>query len=600
MAFDMTPIDYAGMTGLRGQPDPRVLAQQQQQIDIQQQQANQQRQQMMAQQAKAQQEAQQEQAYQASVQEVLKNPTPENFASVQLRFPKQADAIKAVFEQRDEATKDSDFKTSAQLYGLLQAGRTDDAKRIVQGRIDAAKAAGMQQDVEEDTVLLNTLNEDPKKAQGLLGLQMSAVRPDKFAAIQEQLRLSQGGGDGFTLGAGDIRYDAAGNVIASSPYRPQFMTDPETGKLIAVTAGNGTGPAGGFEAVMEGWLFPTEGGYAAKDGRSGAPVNFGINQKANPDIDVKNLTRDRAKQLYMDRYWKPSGADTITDPKLQAIQMDTAVNFGVDVAKGMLAQSSGDPQKYLDLREQRYRRIGGSDLPVWLKRNADLAAYTGGAGGGITVQALTGGKPPEAKPSRMSPEEVRAEGLDENVVYYRGKDGVPQAVSGQTKQTAAKQLSETVIKRLTPQIEIRDTMNRLAGAFQNDFGGNTWTGGLENTVQGLTGAGTPGQRDWWAEFKSMDNQVRNQLFGSALTEHEKKAYEDTTISPRMDPNEIKRNLARRRQIINSALQRQQTLLKSNRYDTDAVDALFQSFDPQATSPTRAAGGFRILRVRPKG
>jgi hypothetical protein len=32
----------------------------------------------------------------------------------------------------------------------------------------------------------------------------------------------------------------------------------------------------------------------------------------------------------------------------------------------------------------------------------------------------------------MTPQEVAAEGLDPNVVYYRGEDGVPQAVSGQS------------------------------------------------------------------------------------------------------------------------------------------------------------------------
>ncbi|MHB0965497.1 MAG: hypothetical protein ACYC36_03495, partial [Bellilinea sp.] len=43
----------------------------------------------------------------------------------------------------------------------------------------------------------------------------------------------------------------------------------------------------GFDGVVQGVL-SREGGYNASDGKSKAPVNMGINQAANPDVDVKN------------------------------------------------------------------------------------------------------------------------------------------------------------------------------------------------------------------------------------------------------------------------------------------------------------------------
>jgi hypothetical protein len=135
----------------------------------------------------------------------------------------------------------------------------------------------------------------------------------------------------------------------------------------------------GFDGFYGGFLAPHEGGYTPSDG-NGAPANFGVNQKANPDVDVRNLTPQAAKQIMHDRYWVPSGADKLP-PGLAEIQGDTAVNMGVSAAQQLLQQSGGDPAKYLQLREQRYRAIAQNDpskaqsLPGWLQRNQELGQY---------------------------------------------------------------------------------------------------------------------------------------------------------------------------------------------------------------------------------
>lgn len=140
----------------------------------------------------------------------------------------------------------------------------------------------------------------------------------------------------------------------------------------------------GFENFYANFLSAHEGGYTDNDG-NGSPANFGINQGANPDIDVLNLTPTEAKQILHDRYWVASGADRLP-AALAAVHGDTAINMGVGAANELLAQSGGDPQKYLDLRDARYRSIAAPDsdkakyLPLWLGRNEDLRNFAGDGG----------------------------------------------------------------------------------------------------------------------------------------------------------------------------------------------------------------------------
>lgn len=113
-------------------------------------------------------------------------------------------------------------------------------------------------------------------------------------------------------------------------------------------------------------IFDLEGGYVAKDGRSNAPANFGINQKANPDIDVKNLTKDQAKQIYKTRYWDAINADSLPE-NMRLVAMDTAVNQGVDTAKELLAKSDNDPVKFTELRIEKYKSLNQSEnIDGWI------------------------------------------------------------------------------------------------------------------------------------------------------------------------------------------------------------------------------------------
>lgn len=170
-------------------------------------------------------------------------------------------------------------------------------------------------------------------------------------------------------------------------------------------------------------------------------------------------------------------------------------------------------------------------------------------------------------------------------------------LQGETKPLG-NPIPEGAAKGFEGQLGIYGTLKRSAGGFKDDYAGNTLTGGMENTAQGLFGTGTPGQRDWWANFQSTDNQIRNELFGSALTDTEKRAYEGTTITPRMDPAQIKTNLARREEIIKGALARRYDFMKANGYSPDAIKALAgeyaADFEAPAAPPPPPASGLPPL------
>lgn len=131
-----------------------------------------------------------------------------------------------------------------------------------------------------------------------------------------------------------------------------------------------------FHRFYASFVVSHEGGYVENDG-NGSPANYGINQGANPDIDVLSLNQPLAEQLLYQRYWLASGADQLPS-SLAMVHGDTAINMGVKAANELLAQSGGDPGTYLELRDERYRAIAATDpdkanyLSLWLARTDDL------------------------------------------------------------------------------------------------------------------------------------------------------------------------------------------------------------------------------------
>src|SRR3990167_1724446 len=132
-------------------------------------------------------------------------------------------------------------------------------------------------------------------------------------------------------------------------------------------------------------LISREGGYNRKDGKSGMPVNFGINQRANPDIDVAKLTKERAKEIYRERYWNAIGGDKLA-PATAVVALDAAALQGPGVAKQLIEDSNGDPDIMIQMRRKQLIALATADpeqrpyLEGWLKRLDGLAAQISGMG----------------------------------------------------------------------------------------------------------------------------------------------------------------------------------------------------------------------------
>lgn len=83
-----------------------------------------------------------------------------------------------------------------------------------------------------------------------------------------------------------------------------------------------------------------EGGLTKDPDDPGGLTNFGISQKAYPNLDILNLTIDHAKDIYHKDYWLPCSCDSF--PPAVAISLfDCAVNQGTGRAIRLLQLGLG-------------------------------------------------------------------------------------------------------------------------------------------------------------------------------------------------------------------------------------------------------------------
>jgi len=159
-----------------------------------------------------------------------------------------------------------------------------------------------------------------------------------------------------------------------------------------------------------------EGGYVENDAGKG-PSKFGINKAANPDVDVKSLTKDQARELYKKRYWDAIGGDSLAakNPALAKVAFDTAVNMGPAKAKQLVEQSQGDPNTILAMRQQHYDKLIENDpkkfAPYkagWQSRLADLAtsAIPAAEAGTLPQQAQAAAPAQAQKPQLENAEDA--------------------------------------------------------------------------------------------------------------------------------------------------------------------------------------------------
>lgn len=94
-----------------------------------------------------------------------------------------------------------------------------------------------------------------------------------------------------------------------------------------------------FEVAIE-RILSHEGGYVNHPNDPGGETKWGIAKRSYPNEDIKNMTRERAKELYEQDFWNPV-CKLIPDGAMRFQLLDAAVNHGMGNAVRFLQRAIG-------------------------------------------------------------------------------------------------------------------------------------------------------------------------------------------------------------------------------------------------------------------
>lgn len=136
------------------------------------------------------------------------------------------------------------------------------------------------------------------------------------------------------------------------------------------------------------WILKWEGGYVNDPHDRGGETKYGISKRKYPNLDIKNLTKEKAIELYEKDFWYNTIASKLKWPACLA-----AFNIAINSGSGRLSkylQSVKDPESmspdalsdYLISSQEDFyyslARVNPSQkrfLKGWLNRTNDLKAF---------------------------------------------------------------------------------------------------------------------------------------------------------------------------------------------------------------------------------
>lgn len=441
----------------------------------------------------------QQAAFQSDLDAVLMSPTAQAYSSLILKHPKYAQQVKNAFQVQDEAKRTSDLRQMGEVYSAAAVGKYDIAAKAMRSRVEADKAADGIADPQDEAILAALESNDPmqqKAALGQVGIVLSAITgPEKFSATLGSLKQ---GSEDFSLSPGMKRFDAAGNEIASAPFAPRPVS-VSAGETVFEYKPEGGGPTSGGAGgpLSIGNVLPaivqqeSGGNYAARNASTGAMGAYQV---------MPTTAKTLAGRLGLE--WQP-GLMTSATPEGRAYQD----KIGQAAVQEAIDAGGGDP-----ITTAAYYH-GGSDRSKWGPKTQqyaqEVAARLGGGQQGNMRPIATGG-PAAPKPtaSRMSPEEVAAEGLDPNIVYYRGTDGIPKPVGNQPKSqgvgAAGGAYSQSALDAFDRAISTANRLGKHPGL--NAAVGVPSINPLDGNLAGYIVPGSPAA-DFRAELDAMKAQV---------------------------------------------------------------------------------------------
>jgi lysozyme family protein len=116
------------------------------------------------------------------------------------------------------------------------------------------------------------------------------------------------------------------------------------------------------------FVIGVEGGYSDDPNDPGHETRFGISKRAYPNLDIKQLTLEQAKQIYYRDYWVPAGCNALI-PSMALLVFDCAVNMGISRAREIF-ETQKQPVPF-----QAERAVHYANLPTfktygrgWMRR----------------------------------------------------------------------------------------------------------------------------------------------------------------------------------------------------------------------------------------
>ena len=94
-----------------------------------------------------------------------------------------------------------------------------------------------------------------------------------------------------------------------------------------------------FDEIIE-MVLEHEGGYVNHSSDPGGETIYGISKRAYPDLDIKNLTVEQAKEIYRNDYWDRIKGEDLPSG-VACVVLDYCVNSGVSRASKALQSVCG-------------------------------------------------------------------------------------------------------------------------------------------------------------------------------------------------------------------------------------------------------------------
>jgi hypothetical protein len=160
---------------------------------------------------------------------------------------------------------------------------------------------------------------------------------------------------------------------------------------------------------------------------------------------------------------------------------------------------------------------------------------------------------------------------------------IDEARAKQEQAKDGKPLPGPVLNDLASKSENAVNLRSLSNNFKDDYGGYRMDALGRGAIMLALRSDDPAKKDfgqWWQQYDLFANQIRNQLFGSALTRTEASAFESAMVTPGMSPTQIKANLGRQAEVAEGAFKKMSDAARAQGYSKSAIDALTPSVTPQ--------------------